>query len=241
MSEQQKNNTAMLYFVKGRPQQEQLDAIFTNHPKLMKMENSIGVNSIGPGYMLGDASKANPALHPDLQQWQESACGKFFFGWNKESKPGPAALEKPSALPGKKIRGGWIVPKIRKYILEADQPVYNIDLPKQTKWNGDRFLPGEVVSEWVPVAELATEIFDSLWAMRKKAWDTGTLELPPDCMQWCYRILAINYYFGPDEFSALGVLPHTFEAMYEVLTTFVGLDDFDALIADQEKKRLAST
>lgn len=225
----------ILYFVKGRPTKEQVESTFKNHPKFQRMENSIGVNSIGQGTMLNDSRGFNPMLDQENQVWHEAADGSFWFGWNKNKKPGPSDLQKPEIIDGDSYKG-WVIPKVRNWQIVNGQATNWTSLPKDAVWDGEKFRPGEVSAPYRQVAELGEEAWMILMELHSQQQKEGKMTLPSNCMELVYQIVSINYYMGRDEFAALGVVPFEFWEMVEVFRVFTGFNDAIKLLEEQQKK-----
>jgi hypothetical protein len=242
---------SILYFVKGRPSKSEVEKTFKNHPKFQRMDNVVGVHGVGGGTMLTDTRGPNPALDEDSQVWKESAEKKlvessgpdgeiteeplFWFGWQMNRKPGPEDLQKPEIIDGDLYRG-WIIPKVRTCYMYGNQITPWTRLPKDPVWDGEQFRPGEVCEQYREIAALGEEVWTLLMELQQQQTEFGKMTLPNNAMKLVYRIVSINYYMGPDEFAALGVVPYEFWQIVEVMRIFSGYNDALALLSEQQKK-----
>lgn len=225
---------SIIYYVPGRPTRADLDRMFVNHPKFQTMENTVGVEGLGPGMMYGDERGANPALDRDNQEWFMDPGEEFWFGWAKGKQPGPSDLQKTSTIEGEDYNG-WMVPKVRTWSMNGENASVHVPLPKSPVWDGEKFGPGPIMPAYRHIANLGEKVWAVLMDLEKQT-GTGTLRLPEDAMRLVYEIMAINYYFGPAEFAQLAVVPYDFWEMVKVYRLFTGYYDITRLLEEQQKK-----
>lgn len=125
---------------------------------------------------------------PDAQEWTQ--IGDYWLGIDKESPPTPEDLVRRKTITGYPIvMGGqrWVVPILRR-------PDATTELPCKFGWDACGTFQESVAGEYRQLWEDTAEIVDLF--LSKKILDMAYVKQElPKLVDWCVRILAVNYRF----------------------------------------------
>ena len=172
---------------------------------------------------------------PETQEWIERAPG-VRLGWSKASPPSPMDLVRPKLQPGHGVRAGdghrWMIPLARALKWNAEgglfDPSCNLPVASHFDATTGTWGPSGVCPELVELWAIAQE----WWAVKRKAVAAAEIDddTPGDANipirfqfhgshESAVRALAVNYFLGNPEASALGLL--TSDVVVEILDALV--------------------
>lgn len=223
----------MLYFVEGRPPVSKItDSILPGRfpaGQIAYRQTIRGPVELGAG-MLVSRRGDRLELVPEQQTWHVSSDNSFAFGWWNHEKPAPDFFVKPETIPGE-IVDGWLIPRVRKQHLVDDSIVYSNVLPAKPRWNGQRFVSGDVCERFRYVLPLAEEAF----AMCNAAYDQGILVSAAAGL--VSQILQVNHAIGNDELAAIEAFEFSLASVLKFLTVFCSHDHYLELIKEVAEKK----
>lgn len=158
-------------------------------------------------------------MFPRKQNDPESEMVELWCGWEKDNPPTPANLARPNQLPGHtvKLQGhDWIIPLVREWSFENGKCLYDITLPKAAKFDNVKreWFAGEVIPEYQRLFELTTEIYERYTDQQE---ESDGFDLPDNPISVCAEFMAVNYYLGMEEISALELIQFYYQCIWSIL------------------------
>jgi hypothetical protein len=229
----------LLYFLPDRPQRreitEKLPGRFSG--QITTRQTIRGPLDFPAGFLIAENDN-RLELKVQEQTWIKSGDESFAFGYWNDERPTPEDLIAAEVVAGSMV-DGWLVPRARKQHLMGDQILWSVALPKKPRWNGSRFVSGDVCDRFAHVAELADTVAKAL----ETAYSTedDVCRLPDDAANLAAQILQINYRLGCDELAHFEAFEMSFASIAAILRVFVSWDIFEELLqAELQKKTAAS-
>jgi len=190
------------------------------------------------------AGEAPAKYRPDRQEWRRMVANQAgaWLGLPTDHTPGPNDLARDEILPGQPVQMAdgqkWTAPIARAAVPDAESPLvwYNALPRRSTRDDSGQWVPGEVLSQYAALWDLACRWHDAYFAaidgtdanQRHLAFDfEGVHEGAVEALQANYRI-------GPDEADWLGLL--TQETAVAVLHVLIDLPARLKMAAELEKK-----
>jgi len=228
-----------IYFIPGldrQPLDSDLDKAGLSH-LIGTWKDYVG--STGPtdkgGAIIGGFYKVQNGVligyYKERQTWQEFNDGKFWIGYQNDSKPKSEDLEKEDMLIGYEASladgNKWMIPVARRF--ES-----GCVLPQSLFLDGAGVLRGEILDKFVIFSKQAEDIFDDFACDMEKEKD---YKAKVDTLGYMFKIateaLSINYYVSKWEISILRLLTTENSSRINLL-----IIDFPSLksIADAEKE-----
>lgn len=226
----------LLYFIPGNlADSEILSGVLKGRFDVIQTRQTTrGPLDLPPGKVVCDGSITGERLaldiNPGIQTWHKSADGRFAFGWWNDDRPGPSDLRVKDPLDGTEVNG-WLVPRVRKGHLEGETLLWTNQLPVRPKWDGQRFVAGDVVARWAHVANLASEVIAFLDLV---FWETNSLPIA-EASAMVAKILQINHRVGCDELAALEAFELSFDSLTSFLKIFVSYDQYIELLTERQQ------
>jgi hypothetical protein len=169
--------------------------------------------------------------NPNSDETSELWCG-----WEKNKPPTPESLLRSDPLPGHQVvLGGqsWMIPQAREWAFENGRTLYDIALPKSAKYDPAEKVwhSGDVIEKYRRLYDLAQAVYDRYTDRDER---TDSFNLPENPLGVCAEVLAANYFIGPEEMSAMGLVEFNFQSAWSILRLVI---DEPGIIEVYQKKR----
>lgn len=184
-----------------------LQAIFGDVTDVLRELSLSEITASGPGGQSGTmlvplAPGREPPVRlgykPDFQTWHDE--GDFWIGFDNESPPAPAELARKKQITGYRMQLGdgqeWVIPILRR-------PDDSSELPSAFTLAAAGGVSQAVRPQYRALWEASAEICQ--WFVEGTLIDAARLRLH-ELIEWCVRILSVNYRFDRVLQNHLGVI-----------------------------------
>lgn len=173
-----------------------------------------------------ESRAAKCGYYPDEQRWAKvrGADGKVthWIGYEKANPPGPADLARPRMVEGYPVTLAdgrqWVIPSVH---------VPYTTLPKICRADEDGNLVKSVPDEYEEICSLGAKFFDCIR-------DVSGFDFN-EFVEFCWRLLAINYRIGRREMLELGLLADSAACIHDIIGAAVGMNVVMAELEAQKK------
>jgi hypothetical protein len=185
-----------------------LEAIFGDVEHVPSEATVAEISGGGPGgtggtllvpLVPGSPPPVRLGYYPQFQDWTNHG-DQFWLGIDRESPPGPEDLRRTKQIGGYRMALGdgrdWLVPILRR-------PNGTSEFPSSFGWDAAGVFSSVVRPAYRQLWEDAGELVELFLA--NKLREAAKVDLPR-LVDWCVRVLAVNYRFDRVMQSALGVI-----------------------------------